>query len=153
MLFHQKLTLLKIRLWLSISEKAAELTGLKAYQNKSSREIHKKKEMNKEVLETSVDRFWPPPLLLAITEHSCVHSFVAKFSRIILFIVVCMPFIFITASLVQELYHCGCLDFPTNTDMFIKTVDMKGHGNSMTVWVLFDQWMKPVVGLFIKKKW
>lgn len=56
-------------------------------------------------------------------------------------------------SFVQELYRCGCLYFPTNTDMFIKTVGMKGHGNSMTVCVLFDQWMKAVVGLFIKKKW
>lgn len=68
--------------------------------------------MNKEVLETSVDRFWPPPLLLAITEHSCVHSFVAKFSRIILFIVVCMPFIFITAHLFRNFTIVDAWIFP-----------------------------------------
>lgn len=95
--------------------------------------------MNKEVIEMSVDRFWPPPLLLAITEHSCVHSFVAKFCRVILFIVMCVQFIFITARLFRNFTIVDAWIFPQILILFIKTVGMQGHGNSMTVCVLFDQ--------------
>lgn len=55
-----------------------ELTGLKAYQNKWSREIHKEKAKNKGWMQTSVVECWSFPLLLGAAERLSAHGLVAK---------------------------------------------------------------------------
>lgn len=109
--------------------------------------------MNKEVSQTSVVEFWPPPLLLAVAEHCNVHGFVSEFCRMVFsyYYLMCRPFIHY-CSFIQQFYYYGKVQTYTNFGIFIKIVGRKLCDSSVAACVLFDMWMRPEVVYPFKKK-